>query len=181
MAERRGKLLALALAAASAGLALFATALPVSRALQLRTEIQAGSERLAAIRSAERGERGGEDATIAKLLIDGGSSSRATAEMLNRLSAVSGRHGIAIRSSNVIRTKQNGELSEISIQINYQAGISAVRGLLHEIETGTPMLIIDELNMRTLTSASQTAAPDEPVRLDVTMTVSGLTASREGP
>jgi Type II secretion system (T2SS), protein M subtype b len=181
MAERRGKLLALTLAAAFAGLALLATALPVSHALQIRTEIQAGSERLTAIRRGDRGERGGEDATIARLLIEGGSSSRATAEMLNRLSAVSAGHGIAIRSSNVMQTKQNGELSQISIQINYQAGISAVRGLLHEIETGTPMLIIDELNMRTITSTSETGAPDERVRLDVTMTVSGLTASREGP
>jgi hypothetical protein len=35
--------------------------------------------------------------------------------------------------------------------------------------------------MRTITSASQSATPTEPARLDVTMTVSGLTKSREGP
>lgn len=181
MAERRGKLLALALAAVAASLALLAVVLPVSHALQVRSEIQVGQERLASIRSTGRAELRSEDATIAKLLVDGGSSSRATAEMLNRLSAVSGRHGIAIRSSNVMQTKQNGELSEISIQISYQAGISALRGLLHEIETGAPMLIIDELVVRAIHSEAQTGGAAEPVRLDVTMMVSGLTTSREEP
>ncbi len=181
MAVRRGKLPALMLAAAAAGLALLAIALPVSHALQIRAEIDAGLERLAAIRSAERGERGGEEAAVARLLIDGSSSSRATAAMLNHLDAIAVRHGIAIRSSSVQQTKPDGELSEISIQVSYEAGISAVRGLLHEIETGAPMMIIDELNMRTITSPSQTGAPAEPVRLDVTMTLSGLTRLREGP
>lgn len=181
MAERRGKLLAVALAVASASLAVLAITLPVSHALQLRTEIQVGLERLAAMRSAGHAQHRSEDATVAKFLIDGDSSSRATAQMLNRLSAVSSRHGIAIRSSNVIRTKRNGEVSEISIQISYQAGIPAVRGLLHEIETGAPMLIIDELEMRTINSASRTGEPAEPVRLDVTMMVSGLTTFREEP
>lgn len=181
MAARRARLLALFLATAAAGLALLAVAWPISQALQTQAEIDAGSEKLAAIRRAERGERGGEEAVVARLLIDGGSSSRATAEMLNYLDAVAVRHGIAIRSSNVMQSKPDGELNEISIQISYEAGISALRGLVHEIETGTPIIIIDELNMRTITSTSQSGTPAEPTRLDITMTVSGLTKSREGP
>lgn len=181
MAARHGKLLALALAAAFAGVATLAIALPVSLIFLTRSEIEAGSERLAAIRRAERGDRGTEEAAIARLLIDGGSSSRATAEMLKHLDAIATRHGIAIRSSNVVQSKPVGELGEISIQISYDAGISAVRGLLHEIETGRPIVIIDELNMRTIASTSQSGTPDEAARLDVTMTLSGMTKSREEP
>lgn len=181
MAASRAKLAALTLAAVAAGLAVLAVALPASQALRTRAEIHAGQERLASIRRAERGEREGEKAAIAKLLIDGGSSSRATAEMLNHIDAVAVRHGIAIRSSNVMQSKSSGELNEIAIQISYEAGIAAVRGLLHELETGTPIIIVDELNMRTITSGSQSERPAEPARLDVTMTLSGMTKLREGP
>lgn len=179
MATRHGKLLALALAAAFAGLAVLAIALPISRVLLTQSEIEAGLERLAAIRRAERGDRGAEEAAIARLLIDGGSSSRATAEMLKHVDAIAARHGIAIRSSNVVPSKPDGELGEISIQISYEAGISAVRGLVHEIETGRPIVIIDDLNMRTIASASESIPPDAAARLDVTMTLSSMTKSRE--
>lgn len=172
--DRNGQTLAVGLLVLAAAVAGIAIALPVQWAVQLRGEIQSVEDRLAGIRNAVREGRVIDDAATTGILVSGSSAGRAAAELQNRLGVSARRHGIALRSLQVLDSRRQGELNEIPLEVSYQTGVVELRGLLHEIESGMPIMVVDELNIRAVTPPS--GAASAPVLLDVSMKVRGFAA-----
>ncbi len=167
----------LVLAIASAGLAVV---LPVSRALELRRSIWSGEERLEAVRRAVRDGTGLAEVSVAGLLISGGSTGRAAAELQLKIGAAARSHNAIVRSMQVLTPRRDGVLTEIALEVDLQASTVALRDLVHTLETSVPLLIVDEINIRSSSAAAE-RRPGQSVLLDIGMKVRGFAAAGERP
>lgn len=180
MSVAQRPLLAIGLLVAAIAVAGLAVALPVGRALELRRAIGAGEERLETVRRAVRDGSGLAEVSVASLLIPGSSTGRAAAELQLKIGAAARSHNAVVRSMQVLTPRHDGALTEVALEVEFQAGMVALRDFVHDLETLAPLLIIDEINIRT-TSGSGERRSGQPVELDVGMKVRGFATAGERP
>jgi hypothetical protein len=143
-------------------------------------EMTGAEGRLEALRTAARVGVGGQVGGGAGLLLAGETTGRAAADLQLKVGAVAREHGAIVRSMQILNPKREGELTEIVLEVNLQAGTVALRNLLHFLETSAPLLIVDELSVRHAVEGPQGAAKG-PVQLAVGMKIRGFAAARETP
>lgn len=171
---------ALVLLILAAALAAAAVALPLRQAIDLRRDIAAADDRLSRIKSAVGDGQHIAQLTSTSLLVSEGSPGRASADLQTRLGSAARTEGIVFRSTQVLESRRQGDVTEISVEVAFQTGATALRGLLHDIETRAPLLIVDEIAIRAVQPASgEVKLPSVP--LDVTMKVRGFAPARERP
>jgi len=164
-------LVALALAlAALAGLA------PYARMTALGAEIAAAADQIA---QQERllqavGRRPAHRAR--DMLVAGETSGLAGAELQRIVSELARRSGLSLRSTSVAPPKREADLAAIGVEVSLQGQMEGLRAFIHGLETGTPVLFIETLAVRT--APSYQPVP-QPVSLDITLRVRGYGAGKE--
>ncbi len=77
----------------------------------------------------------------------------------------------------VLSPKQEENVTRVSMNITLTADVVGLQNILHELETGLPLIFIDNIiiNGENITDRS----PYEPVKLNITMQVSGFVATQK--
>ncbi|MDX2159244.1 MAG: type II secretion system protein GspM [Hyphomicrobiaceae bacterium] len=135
--------------------------------------------RLELVTRIARDDRGGPTGTLQGLLIPGSTTGRSAAALQERLGAAARAAGVQLRSIQVLDPKSAESLTEIAMELSCQATTTSLRALLHDIETGVPLLVVASFAARAV--ATPQASAEEPVQLEVTMKVTGFTLAREQP
>lgn len=76
-------------------------------------------------------------------------------------------------SFQILPPKGDGNLTRIAMSLSISVGIDGLRDIVHRIETGTPLIFIDDIAVRMSQEGIQNADPYFLGPLNVTMQVSG--------
>ena len=119
----------------------------------------------------------GEDASL--MLLQGETTGIAGANLQKLMSGLVLQHGGAASSIQILPTKEDGNLVRIPISLSISVGIDGLRDILYGLETGTPLLFIDDITIRSESADFGTPDPHFLGPLDVTLQVSGYALRNE--
>ncbi len=111
-------------------------------------------------------------------LLRGGSAALSSAALQTRLHAAAREQGISVASIRTMPVQTVDGLQHIAAEVSFAAGIEAFRNFQHAIETTPPVLIVDELSIRSK-SPGQSQSNRE-VALDITVKVRGFASTEDG-
>jgi general secretion pathway protein M len=114
--------------------------------------------------------------TARDMLVTGETSGLAGAELQRVVTELARRSGLSLRSTHVAATKREADLAAIEVEVSLQGQTEGLRAFIHAIETGTPILFIETLSIR---SAPSYQTVPQPVLLDVTLRVRGYGAGKD--
>lgn len=112
-------------------------------------------------------------------LISSDSVGRSGALLQLKIDELAAVDGIVVRSVQVLTPRREGDVTHILVAVTLQSDTAALRKFFHTLETSFPLLVVDELSIRSLATAPRAAASAMP--LEVSLVVRGLAAQREGP
>ena len=81
-------------------------------------------------------------------LLGGASDALAGAELQNRVSRDAARHGLALRSAQILPPAEEEGFRRIAIRVALEGNLSGLRRLLYGIETAPTFLFVDNLEIR---------------------------------
>lgn len=110
------------------------------------------------------------------MLVAGETSGLAGAELQRIVSELARRSGLSLRSAHVAPPKREADLAAIGVEVSLHGQTEGLRAFVHAIETGTPILFIETLAIR---SAPTYQPVPQPVSLDITLRVRGYGAGKE--
>lgn len=105
--------------------------------------LAADHDALAARLEAVRARRAAENYYLAAA-----SPSLAAADLQNLLRAIVDDTGAELRRTQVLTARDEGALSRVAIRVQLGTDIAALRSILYALESGTPLLFIDNLDIR---------------------------------
>lgn len=108
------------------------------------------------------------------LLLDGDTAGIAGANLQKLISDIVLEHGGAASSLQLLATSEDGSLVRIGLRLSISVGIDGLRDIVHGIETGKPLLFIDDLSVRAVEDSAGGTDPHYLGPLDVTLQVSGF-------
>jgi hypothetical protein len=103
------------------------------------------------------------------VLLAGETSGMAGAELQRVISDLARQNGMSLRSTLVTAPKRE-------VDVSLQGHMAGLRGFLHAIETGVPILFIETLSIK---SVAVYQPVKQPAMLDVTLRVRGYGAGKE--
>ena len=142
--------------------------------LQLRKEIA----REGALRK-ENSELAAVDEDASLMLLQGETTGIAGANLQKLMSGLVLQHGGAASSIQILPTKEDGNLVRIPISLSISVGIDGLRDILYGLETGTPLLFIDDITIRSESADFGMPDPHYLGPLDVTLQISGYALRNE--
>ena len=120
------------------------------------------------------------DESANRLLLEGETTGIAGANLQKLLSGLVAEHGGAASSIQILPPKGDGNLVRISMSLSISVHIDGLRDILHALETGAPLLFIDDVGVRSDTNDFGAADAHFMGPLDVTLQVSGYASGHEG-
>jgi general secretion pathway protein M len=108
------------------------------------------------------------------LLLDGDTAGIAGANLQKLISDIVLENGGASSSLQLLATSEDGSLVRIGLRLSISVGIDGLRDIVHGIETGNPLLFIDDLSVRAVEDRAGGTDPHYVGPLDVTLQVSGF-------
>jgi general secretion pathway protein M len=119
----------------------------------------------------------GQDAKL--LLLEGETTGIAGANLQKRMSGLVLAYGGQASSFQILPPKEDGNLMRIPMSLSISVGIDGLRDIIHGLETGTPLIFIDDITIRA--DQDDFSAPDPHYLgpLDVTLQVSGFALKNE--
>ena len=167
---------ALGLVALALGLAALAAIAPFARMAAVGGEMAAVTERIVQQERLLRAAARRPAHAARDMLVGGETSGLAGAELQRIVTELARRTGMSLRSTHVAPTKREADLAAIGVEVSLQGQTEGLRAFIHAIETGTPVLFIETLAIRSVPSYQPTP---QPVSLDVTLRVRGYGAGKE--
>lgn len=107
---------------------------------------------------------------LAPYLLEGGNPALAAANLQRRLQEVAARNDARVVSVQVQSSEDDGPLQRVAIQARIQADSEALRGTLHELESGQPYLFVDDISINVRPASRRT----ETDTMEIRITLSGL-------
>jgi general secretion pathway protein M len=107
----------------------------------------------------------------ATTLLHGDSTSLAAASMQGLLKALVERHGGQLRSAQMLSATGANGLEKVVLQYEVSIPLGGLKAVTYELETGSPFLFVDDVDIRPDTFAGGEAAA--PTNLHVQWTVHG--------
>jgi general secretion pathway protein M len=149
---------------------------PFARSAAVREEIASARDLVAQRQRllAAAAMRPGQD--VRDALLAGESSGTLGAELQRHMIELARQNALAVRSTQVAPAKREPALTMVGLELSLQGEIAALRSLLHAVEAGMPVLIVDGLAIKTVPSPQ---AASKPVTLDVSLKVRGYGASKD--
>jgi general secretion pathway protein M len=93
--------------------------------------------------------------TVETIFIKGGTSGLATAELQRLLVDTAEKHGMVIERTRLLPGENRQGLAVLRMEVNTSGSIEALRGYIHGIETGTPLVFVNQVHI-----AAGPAVPD---------------------
>ncbi len=115
----------------------------------------------------------------ASLLLEGDKTGIAGANLQRLLSELIAEHGGTASSFQVLPPKEDGNLMRIPMSLSISVGIDGLRDILHGLETGTPLIFIDDIVVRSAQESFGAPDPHYLGPLEVSLQVSAF-ASHNG-
>lgn len=116
-------------------------------------------------------------------LLTGDTPSVSASDLQDAVQALAAKEGTQVITTRVLNPEPNGSFSKISIQMEIGAHIDQAANLIRSIESSPKLLIVDEINVRslfrpvTLPQSAVAAQPTTP-NLRLSLTVSGFSRDR---
>jgi ACT domain-containing protein len=112
-------------------------------------------------------------------LLTGDTPSLSASDLQETVQAMAGREGTQVITTRVLNPEPAGSFSKIAIQLEIGGQIQQITNLIRGIETASKLLIIDEINMRSLFRPigfpqPQGAAQVPAQNLRISLTVAGF-------
>lgn len=167
---------ALGLVVLALGLAAVAALAPFARTAGMGGETAAVADQIAQQERLLRAAARRPAHAARDMLVAGETSGLAGAELQRIVTELARRSGLSLRSAHVAPTKREADLAAIGVEVSLQGQTEGLRTFIHAIETGTPILFIETLAVRSVPSYQ---AVPQPVSLDVTLRVRGYGAGKE--
>lgn len=170
------RLLALGLLTLAAMLLAGFAAFPFLRQAQRSQELEESHVLLAGLEAqiARRALAPGAAASDpARLMLGGETTGMAGAGLQKLINDVVTHSDGRASSYQLLPAEEQGALSRLSLNLRVSIHVDGLRGMLHRIESGLPLLIIDDIAIR-VPRAPADMRPDASAPLDVTLQVSGF-------
>jgi general secretion pathway protein M len=176
-------LLAVGILVAALATLCFMAALPFMRLSALEQTIADNQAELLQLRKeiAREGELRKENVALAAsgqdaklLLLEGETTGIAGANLQKLMSGLVLEHGGAASSFQIMPPKEDGNLVRIPMSLSISVGIDGLRDIIHGLETGTPLIFIDDIMIRAQQDDFRAPNPNYLGPLDVTLQVSGF-------
>ena len=144
------------------------------RYIGLKAEIQAGLERAR-----------GELKAVEPSLLSGDTPSVSASDLQQTVQSIATKEGTQVISTRVLNPEAMGTFTKIPIQMEVSGKIEQVANLIKGIESAEKLLMVGELNIRSLftpvvAQRPQTAARLPEQNLRVSLTISGLVRNQPG-
>ena len=133
-------------------------------ALQQRVASQTKSNKAKAAKTAVRPQ---------DVFVDGATAGIAGAELQSRLAQLVERNGGKVKALLVLPTSQGAKANLVSVNIVANLPFKGLQQALYDIEASTPLLFIDNIVINVPEGERRGQALKGPLRVDVTMLVSG--------
>ncbi len=114
------------------------------------------------------------------LLLEGDKTGVAGANLQSLVNSLVTANGGTASSIQILPPKEDGNLMQISVSISINVGIDGLRDIVHSLETGMPLIFIDDITVRAIHDDFRPPEPHYIGPLDVTLQVSGF-AAPSGP
>jgi general secretion pathway protein M len=85
-------------------------------------------------------------------------------------------NGGTASSIQILPPKEDGNLMQISVSVSINVGTDGLRDIIHTLETGAPLIFIDDVTVRAIHDDFRPPEPHYIGPLDVTLQVSGFAA-----
>ena len=170
------RMVALGLVGLALGIAALLAVAPFVRTAAVEEEIAASTELIAQSERLLRAASSQPAHAAHNLLLAGETSGMAGAELQRMISELARQYGLSLRSTNVTPAKREADLTVIGVDVNLQGQTEGLRSFVHAIETGTPILFIETLSVRSVMTYQPA---QQPVALDVTLRVRAYGAGKE--
>jgi hypothetical protein len=92
---------------------------------------------------------------VETMFVKGGTTGLATAELQRVLIDSAEKHGMVIERTRPLPTEMRRGLAVVRMEVNASGDIEALRNYLHGIETGTPLIFVNQVHI-----AAGPATPD---------------------
>jgi general secretion pathway protein M len=119
----------------------------------------------------------GQDAKL--LLLEGETTGIAGANLQRLMNGLVLAYGGAASSFQILPPKEDGNLMRISMSLSISVGIDGLRDIIHGLETGMPLIFIDDITIRSAQDDFRETDPHFLGPLDVTLEVSGFAIKNE--
>jgi general secretion pathway protein M len=150
-----------------------------TRALQGNLQRQLTAQRKSLNRSGP-GDAPGK--SVESLLLSAPTRGLAEAQLQKMLTSLVAQHQGVIASVQVLPSKQEQNLTRVTVRLTMQIGIDGLRDVLFEIETRTPFLFIDDFVVKTPSeNPRQHAASNGLGPYEVSIAVHGYTPATSAP
>jgi general secretion pathway protein M len=110
-------------------------------------------------------------------LVSGTSAALAAADIQSRMKAMIERHGGRVRSVQNLPAAPVKGFEKVSVRYDLSITAGGLKGLLYQIETGTPYLFLDDIDLRMPEGWQEEGPQNAPPEMQVRWTVEGY---REG-
>ena len=108
-------------------------------------------------------------------LLGGSSDAVAAATLQGRMQDMAGTAGTALSSTEALPARQQGAYRRVALRVSFNASLPVLVKLLQTIETSTPRMLVDDIQLHTspiiIAQGHQSSPP-----LDVSLTVVGFRA-----
>lgn len=108
------------------------------------------------------------------LLLEGDKTGVAGANLQSLVNNLITAHGGTTSSIQILPPKEDGNLTRISVSMSISVGTDGLRDIVYSLETGTPLIFIDDLIVRAVHDDFRPPEPHYIGPLDVTLQVSGF-------
>jgi len=189
MQSGSASVLSIAILIAAVAFMLLAAVMPYRHLGEVEQTLEQNQQELLGLRNqiSQEGELRKENMSLAavdesasRLLLEGETIGIAGANLQKLLSGLVAEHGGAASSIQILPPKDDGNLVRISMSLSISVNIDGLRDILHALETGAPLLFIDDLAVRSDMDSFAAADVHFMGPLDVTLQVSGYASGHEG-
>lgn len=115
----------------------------------------------------------------ASLLLEGEKTGISGANLQRLMNDIVLEHGGTASSFQILPPQEDGNLMRIPMSLSISIGIDGLRDILHRIETGTPLIFIDDITMRPAPKKFRAPDPHFLRPFDVTLKVSAFARKNE--
>ncbi|MBI1992975.1 MAG: type 4a pilus biogenesis protein PilO [Deltaproteobacteria bacterium] len=127
----------------------------------------------------------GEIKTTESSLLSGDTSSVSASDLQQTVQALAAKEGTQVISTRVLNPETTGSFTKIPIQVEVSGQIDQVANLIKGIESGEKLLVVSELNIRSLfvpaPARAQAVAPPPTQNLRASVTIAGFARSQTAP
>ncbi len=114
------------------------------------------------------------------LLLEGDKTGVAGANLQSLVNSLVAANGGTASSIQILPPKEDGNLMRISVSVSINVGTQGLRDIIHTLETGTPLIFIDDVSVQAIHDDFRPPEPHYMGPLDVTLQVSGFAAQGGG-